>query len=152
MKNISRLTAIASLLCVALAAQATPPWSTPGEIVAIQGYDSVGYFTKSDAIRGSSKFSLDWNGMTWFFSTAENRDMFAAAPEKYAPQFGGFCTVSIANGRNSRGSGEAWTIHKGKLYLSYDKQVRARLLGGADSIIETAERWWPGVKAAMEKE
>ena len=86
---------IVLLVAFSVDADALPPWSTAGEAVAIQGYDPVTYFTKGDAVRGSSKWAYDWNRMTWFFSSAETRDTFIAAPDKYAPQFGGFCTPSI---------------------------------------------------------
>jgi YHS domain-containing protein len=134
------------------AAVAAPPWSSLGEAVAIQGYDSVAYFTKSDAVRGSSKFLYDWNGMSWFFASAENRDTFAAAPEKYAPQFGGFCTPSVASGKTSRGGGDAWLIHDGKLYLSYDQLVRENLRRDLSGTVSRASGWWPTVKARIEKQ
>ena len=58
--------------------------------VAIKGYDPVAYFTESRAIKGSSKYFYNWNEASWHFSTPENRDLFAANPEKYAPKHGGF--------------------------------------------------------------
>ncbi len=132
-------------------AHALPPWSTAAEAVAIQGYDTVAYFTKSEAVRGASKFAHEWGGMTWFFSSAEHRDKFAAEPEKYAPQFGGFCTPSVAGGKTSRGGGEAWLIHNEKLYLSYDKTVRENLQRDIPGNVTKAEGWWPTVKTRLEK-
>jgi YHS domain-containing protein len=143
---------IAVVLAFTANAYALPPWSTPAEAVAIQGYDPVAYFTKSDAVRGSSKFIYDWNGMTWFFSSAENREVFVGEPDKYAPQFGGFCTPSIATGKNSRGGGDAWLIYNGKLYLSYDKSVRENFQRDIAGVVSKAEGWWPTVKARLEKQ
>ena len=140
------------LVTVASSASALPPWSTPGEAVAIQGYDPVAYFTKSEAAKGSSNFVHEWNGMTWFFSSGEHREKFAAEPEKYAPQFGGLCTPSVAGGKNARGSGEAWLIQNGKLYLSYDKAVRESLQRDLPGAVSKAEGWWPTVKARLEKQ
>jgi YHS domain-containing protein len=129
---------------------AVPPWSSPGEAVAIQGYDPVAYFTKNDAVRGSSKFLFDWNGMTWFFASAEDKDLFIQEPEKYAPQFGGLCTPSVAAGKSARGGGDAWVIYNGKLYLSYDKSVRENFRRDLPGIVNKAEGWWPTVKARLE--
>lgn len=151
MTYLSRSLAAVFAVLIGTAA-AAPPWSSLGEAVAIQGYDTVAYFTKSEAVRGSSKFVQDWNGMSWFFSSAENREQFAAAPEKYAPQFGGFCTPSIASGKNSRGSGDAWLIHNGKLYLSYDKSVLENLRRDLGPTISRAEGWWPTIKSRIEKQ
>ena len=58
--------------------------------VAIKGYDPVAYFTEDRAIKGSTEYSYNWNEASWHFSTPENRDLFAANPEKYAPKHGGF--------------------------------------------------------------
>jgi YHS domain-containing protein len=58
--------------------------------VAIKGYDTVAYHTENRAVKGNSEFSYNWNDAIWYFSTAENRDMFAADPEHYAPQYGGY--------------------------------------------------------------
>jgi YHS domain-containing protein len=144
--------ALVFALSLAVSARAMPPWSSPGEAVAIQGFDPVAYFTQSNSIRGTSKFVHDWNGMTWFFSSAEHRDMFIAEPEKYAPQFGGFCTMSVAYGKTSRGGGDAWTMHNGKLYLNYDKSVVAQFRQDVPGNISKAEGWWSSVKSRVEKQ
>ena len=58
--------------------------------VAIKGYDTVAYFTQGRAMKGKSEYSYDWNDAKWYFATAENRDLFAADPEHYAPKYGGY--------------------------------------------------------------
>ena len=58
--------------------------------VAIKGYDTVAYFTEGRAVKGQSKFSYSWNDAEWYFSSAENRDLFKAKPEDYAPKYGGY--------------------------------------------------------------
>jgi YHS domain-containing protein len=58
--------------------------------VAIKGYDTVAYHTEGRAVKGKSKFSHRWNDAKWYFSSAENKDLFAADPERYAPQYGGY--------------------------------------------------------------
>ena len=58
--------------------------------VAIKGYDTVAYHTEGRAVKGASEFSHQWNDAKWYFSSAENRDRFAADPERYAPQYGGY--------------------------------------------------------------
>lgn len=57
--------------------------------IAINGYDTVAYHTEGRAIKGKAEFSYEWNDANWHFASAENRDLFAAGPERYAPQFGG---------------------------------------------------------------
>lgn len=58
--------------------------------VAIQGYDPVAYHTENRAVKGKSDFSYNWNDAVWYFVTAANRDLFAADPDRYAPQYGGY--------------------------------------------------------------
>jgi YHS domain-containing protein len=58
--------------------------------VAIKGYDSVAYHTEGRAVKGRRKFSHKWNDAKWYFSSAGNKDLFAADPERYAPQYGGY--------------------------------------------------------------
>ncbi len=58
--------------------------------VAIKGYDTVAYHTEGRAIKGQRKYAHKWNDAKWYFTSAENRDLFVADPERYAPQYGGY--------------------------------------------------------------
>jgi len=58
--------------------------------IAIKGYDTVAYHTEGHAVKGNKNFSYKWNDAEWHFVSAENRDLFAADPERYAPQYGGY--------------------------------------------------------------
>ena len=54
--------------------------ASPQTTVAIKGYDTVAYFTAGKALKGTENFSFSWHGMTWFFQSGENRDLFTAHP------------------------------------------------------------------------
>ena len=58
--------------------------------VAIKGYDTVAYHTEGRAVKGDSKYAYKWNDAKWYFTNANNRDLFATDPERYAPQYGGY--------------------------------------------------------------
>lgn len=58
--------------------------------VAIKGYDTVAYHTEGRAVKGDRKFSYGWNDAKWHFASVINRDLFAADPDRYAPEFGGY--------------------------------------------------------------
>ena len=75
--------------------------SSPAAGVAIRGYDAVAYFTAGKALKGSESFSFSWHGMTWLFSSDENRDRFTKDPEKYAPQYDGYCAWAMTEGRKA---------------------------------------------------
>ncbi|SDG54009.1 hypothetical protein SAMN04487974_103440 [Pelagibacterium luteolum] len=85
--------------------------------VAISGYDPVAYFTEDAAIAGTPLYEYEWGGAAWYFSSAANRDVFIAAPEVYAPMFGGHCTTSMARGFLSDGNPQIFRIVADRLLL-----------------------------------
>jgi YHS domain-containing protein len=113
--------------------------------VAIQGYDPVAYFTQSKPVKGSSEFTHQWMNSTWWFSSAEDRDEFARTPEKYAPQYGGYCAYGVSRGHTVTFDPEAWTIIEGKLYLNYSMGVKKTWSEAIPKHIEEANQNWPGL-------
>ncbi len=93
--------------------------------LAIKGYDPVAYFTENKPMQGKAEFVHEWGGAKWNFASAEHRDAFKAAPEKYAPQYGGFCAFGVCM-KNSKFPTDptAWKVVEGKLYLNYNKQTQ----------------------------
>jgi YHS domain-containing protein len=89
--------------------------------LAIQGYDTVSYFTDAKPVKGSPEFEYEWQGARWRFASAAHRDQFSRQPESFAPRFGGFCAGSIADGMFVPPDPEAWAIVDGKLYLNGSK-------------------------------
>jgi hypothetical protein len=87
--------------------------------VAIEGYDPVAYFTEGKARKGTPEFSTEWDGVTWQFARAENRDLFVADPIAYAPQLGGLCTEGVAFGEITVNlTPTSFAIVEGKLYMN----------------------------------
>ena len=85
---------------------------------AMSGYDVVSYFTKNKAEKGNSQYTYQHKGKTYQFSSAKHRDTFAISPEKYLPQYDGFCAYGVTFGEKLKASLEAWKIVNGKLYLN----------------------------------
>ncbi|MDV3350419.1 YHS domain-containing (seleno)protein [Leptothoe sp. LEGE 181152] len=115
--------------------------------VAIRGADPVAYFTEGDYTPGSEEFTHDWEGATWQFASAENRDLFAANPEEYAPQYGGFCAYAVSQGNTAPIEPTAWKIVDGKLYLNYNDKIQQRWAKDIPGYIAKADTNWPGVLA-----
>ena len=144
---IALFAGFAALLVLAGPALAVDPtFNTDG--TAIRGYDPVAYFTDGKPVEGKAEFSVDHNGAQWRFATAEHRELFAADPEKYAPQFGGYCAWAVANNYTAPIDPDAWTIKDDKLYLNYSKLVRARWALDKDGNIAKATANWPGLRDA----
>jgi len=114
--------------------------------VAIEGYDSVAYFTDAKPVEGSKQFTFDWQGATWQFASAEHRDLFAREPEKYAPQYGGYCAWAVAHGYTAGIDPEAWTIDDGRLFLNYDKKIQAKWLADMKKYIADGDKNWPELR------
>jgi hypothetical protein len=85
--------------------------------VAIQGYDVVAYFTDGKATKGSSDISLPFDDSRWQFASAAHKEMFAADPDRYMPQYGGWCAGGMALGVSAPANPENWVIVDGKLYI-----------------------------------
>lgn len=92
--------------------------------VALHGYDPVSYFEQGGPVAGSPEHSFEWREATWYFSSPANRDRFAADPEAFAPQFGGFCAFAVSKGFTADPMPDAWHIEDGRLYVFADQGVR----------------------------
>lgn len=107
--------------------------------VAIRGYDTVAYFTQGAAARGSEAITTQWKGATWRFVSEQNLELFKAAPDKYAPQYGGYCAYAVAKGSLAKIEAQSWTIIDGKLYLNYDNTVQRLWQKDISGFIESAD-------------
>ncbi len=111
--------------------------------VAINGYDAVGYFKENAPVKGSADYTAKYKGTVWHFASAVNRDLFAANPAKYAPQYGGYCAFAAAKNYIAKTEPEAFSIVDGKLYLNYDLSIRSRWEKDKSSFITQADAYWP---------
>ncbi len=127
------------------AAAEDPVFTTTLSNVAIRGYDPVVYFTEAEPVEGSSDHTYEWNGAEWRFASAENRDRFAEDPERWAPQYGGYCAWAVSRGYTASTDPEAWTVVGDRLFLNYSLSVMSQWQEDRDANIEKADENWPGV-------
>lgn len=113
--------------------------------LAVRGYDVVAYFTESKAVIGLAEFEHSWQGAKWRFASKSNRDAFIQSPEKYAPQFGGYCAWAVGHNYTADADPEAWRIIDGKLYLNYNRSVQKQWEHDRAKWIEQGQRNWPGL-------
>ena len=96
--------------------------------LAIQGYDPVAYFTQSKAVKGNKQFAASAEGVTYYFSTAANKELFVKDYKKYEPQYGGWCAYAMgATNDKVEIYPETFKIVGGKLYLFYHSWVNNTL-------------------------
>jgi YHS domain-containing protein len=115
--------------------------------LALKGYDPVAYFTEKKPVAGKAEFTARHQGATYRFSSAANRDAFAAAPEKYAPQYGGYCAFGAAGGYKAPIEPDAWTVVDGKLYLNYNQSVRRQWSSDIPGFVRKADANWPSIRS-----
>lgn len=144
---IFRLSWASALLVLAVAAPAAaldPVYSNFWG-VAIRGADPVAYFAEGQRRDGREEHSHEWRGATWRFSSEANRAAFAADPERFAPQYGGYCAYAVAKGSTASVDPDAWKIVDGKLYLNYSKSIQKTWEQDIPGYIAKADANWPGL-------
>jgi YHS domain-containing protein len=114
--------------------------------LAIDGYDPVAYFTERKPVKGAPEFRTEFQGTTFQFASADHRDRFAAKPEQFAPQYGGYCAYGTAKGYKAKIDPEAFTVVQGKLYLNYSEAVQTQWLSDIPGYIQQADANWPEVQ------
>jgi hypothetical protein len=116
--------------------------------LALKGYDPVAYFSEGKPVEGRGEFEAEWQDSKWRFASALNREMFLRAPEKYAPQYGGYCAWAVSHGYTAKGDPEAWKIVEGKLYLNYNQDVKAKWEQDIPAFISKGDENWTSFQKA----
>ena len=149
MASISRRSVLASFTVLSaiapfgarLAAQsASPP--AAAKRVALGGYDPVSYFTAGRPEKGSAAFPASFDDATYWFKNADHRAMFVADPDRFAPQYQGFCAMTVSRGAKAEADPEAWTIADGKLYVFGAKQGVAAFKERSAGVLAKARENW----------
>ena len=113
---------------------------------AIGGYDPVEYFISQSPIKGKKEFSYEWHDATWYFNSMENRAAFQNNPERFAPQYGGYCAFGMSRGYKAETQPDAWTIVNDKLYLNYNTEVKEKWFPEKEERIPIADSTWLDIR------
>ena len=153
MKLVTKSVRIVPVLAITAALLSTPAFAvktTGGEYntlyagLGAKGYDVVAYFTDGKPVQGLDRYENVYGGVTWRFASQQHRDLFAANPEKYAPQFGGFCSWGVAQGKLfDVDPVKGWTVHNGKLYLNFNGDINKTFREDPKGLAAKAEKNWP---------
>ena len=114
--------------------------------LAIKGYDPVAYFTMSKPVLGSDSFTAQHLGATYHFSSAKHQELFEGNPDKYAPQYGGYCAFGVSKEYKFDIDPQAWAVVDNKLYLNLNPKVQSRWLDQQDELIVEADSIWATIK------
>ena len=147
-QSISFLLFFITLLFSTASNAIKPIYSGGKERAAIKGYDPVAYFTENKAIKGSPDFTYEHNGALWMFANELHRTAFIGDPEKYSPQYGGYCAYAVSTGKTAAIKPEFFTIVDGKLYLNYSRYIFKKWTKDKEDYIKTANSEWPKLVGA----
>jgi len=112
---------------------------------ALSGYDPVAFFTDSKPVNGSPFIAAEHQGATYFFATEEHKKLFTEDPDKYVPQFGGFCAYGVSVGKLFPVDITTWQVRDGKLYLNLNGDVLKKFNADFDGNVAKADQNWPGL-------
>ena len=149
-RSILRVVLAASLLIASTVVSAGEYFERDG--VALRGYDPVSYFTEGKPQPGLPAHSYVYKGSKFQFASADNQKLFVENPDKYAPQFGGFCSYGTAQGYKVSTQPDAFSVVDGKLYLNYNREVVKIWQQDVPGNIAKAEENWPEVSKAEPKD
>ncbi len=111
--------------------------------IGVKGYDPVAYFTLGRPVVGLDEYTYQWKGVTYRFASAENLARFKADPEKYLPQYGGYCAYAMSINRIADIDPSRWAIVDGKLYLNNNYLSYHLWSLDKSGNIASADRDWP---------
>jgi YHS domain-containing protein len=140
-----------TLLAFAVAALASTGALADNVRLILKGHDPVAYFTEGKPTKGDPRYAYDFDEARYHFASAKHREMFAANPEKYAPQFGGYCTGSMARGVRNEGDPNAWVIRDGRLYVFGNTGVYDTMAKESDYMekrLPNATKNWKAAKSS----
>jgi peroxiredoxin Q/BCP len=101
------------------ASQTVKDYNLPADKLALAGHDPVAYFTQGKAVKGAAEINSAYRGVTYRFASEQNRALFAAAPEKYLPTYGGWCATAMAKGEKVEIDPTNFKVTDGRLFLFF---------------------------------
>jgi YHS domain-containing protein len=129
------------LALAALAASSAALGQSKALPIALQGNDPVSYFSSSGPARGASGINYDFDDTRYLFANTKNKELFAANPDRYAPQFAGLCAIGLSMGMKMKADPSAYFVKDGKLYV-FSSAERRDLAMKDPRLLEKAQQVW----------
>ena len=147
MKNIKQLLALTiTAAALAVSAHAADLVNVSGaSTIAVGGYDTVAFFTDKKPVNGDPFITATYQGATYIFASKEHKELFEAAPEKYAPQCGGYCAYGVSVGALFPVDINTWQVRDGKLYLNLNQAILKKFNADFDTNVAKASQNWPAL-------
>lgn len=137
--------ALLSLGLAACAATAPTAINTDMTGLAIDGYDPVAYFTDNAAKKGNFQITAEHDGAVYRFTSEQHRDMFVANPQKYLPEYGGYCAYGVSIDGKFTADPSVWRVIDGRLYLNLSPEIATEFNKDVQGHIAKANANWPAL-------
>lgn len=144
------IVALMSLACLSGAVSAASSIYDAAKGPAVSGFDVVSYFLDGEPRLGDARHTADWNGATWHFASEQHRDLFAATPDRFAPQYGGHCSFAMSNDEFAPGDAKRWRIVDDKLYLNANLIAQKLWERNIPVRVKSADGYWPAKRRQLE--
>lgn len=159
MKQIGRRFWLAAALALGLLAlapsdrvMAAAELNVGPDSLALKGYDPVAYFLADRPVPGNSRYELRHEGAVYRFATAGNLALFRSDPERFTPEYGGYCSYGVRLGRKFDVDPHAWRIVEGRLFLQLDQGTQVIWLKDLNRNISIADSVWPQIREKLDSE
>jgi YHS domain-containing protein len=113
--------------------------------IGLDGYDPVAFFSEKRPMHGDPAISTIYKGAKYFFASKEHKVRFEEDPEKYVPQFGGYCAFGVALGALFPVDISTWQIRNGRLYLNLNPTILELFNKDFEGQVAKAEKNWPSL-------
>ena len=143
--SFSAILVLFVVIGVANAAEVPEHINVDSEGYSIDRYDPVAYFTEGRPLRGKREFNAEYQGAKYAFSSEINREQFLSDPDKYVPQYGGYCAYGVVHGGKSEVDPEVWEVVDGKLYLMISGGTKSIWQKRKKAYIQMADKAWQSI-------
>lgn len=126
--------------------------TTAGVPLGLHGVDAVALTTLGAVAEGTAVYTVVEDGVAYYFASQKSADLFSANPDKYVPQYGGFCAYAVALGRKFDGDPQFADIVDGKLYLFVNGAIFEKYKADSENILRNAEKTWPKIRSVAVKD
>lgn len=140
------LIALAGTSFAGIELNTTTGWTLQGAPLALHGFDPVAYFTDNEARLGKAEFSLAYGQGTYRFVSDANKRMFEENPDRYLPQYGGYCAYGTFKGKKFDGDPRLFKVVDGKLYFNLNPVVYEKWLTDIPGHIKGADANWREIR------
>ena len=140
------ITLVGALPLAAVHVNTSQGMTLAGAPLAIHGYDTVAYFTDGRPTIGKAALQVKHDGATYRFATAANMKKFQANPQRYAPQYGGFCAFGVSVGAKFDGDPHLFKVVNNKLYLNLNPDIQKNWQKDIAGNITKADGQWTKIR------